>query len=90
MAYAIVSVPLTNFFYGLCFPNTPIHNGGVPARLGYLVFSYLIATLIPVCRAPLTHTHTHTHMHWDLACSLLEDQPSHGDYLCIHNIRRPV
>ena len=75
VAYAIVSVPLTNFFYGLCFPNTPIHNGGVPARLrwalisiGYLVFSYLIATLIPVCRAPLTHTHTHTHTHTYYPC----------------------
>ncbi|EOD41632.1 hypothetical protein EMIHUDRAFT_420217 [Emiliania huxleyi CCMP1516] len=58
VAYAIVSVPLTNFFYGLCFPNTPIHDGGVPARLrwalisiGYLVFSYLIATLIPAFSA---------------------------------------
>ena len=28
-------------------------------------------------------------MHWALASSLLEDQPSHGLNICIHNVRRP-
>ena len=47
-------MPLTKFFHGIFFPAHPIQRPTPAARLrwlllssGYLVFSYLIATLIP-------------------------------------------